>query len=152
MRVVRWLFCFALIAGALVAGERPASAQNCSVSTTSISFGVYDVFSTVPLASTGSLTLRCMFASTAAVWLGKGNAMTNNPRQMASGVNRLSYNLYVDANHTAIWGDPNPNHRDVAVSWWWWWPTTVTVYGLIPAGQDVPAGSYTDTVTVTINF
>jgi spore coat protein U-like protein len=29
---------------------------------------------------------------------------------------------------------------------------TVTIYGRIPARQDVSAGSYTDTVVATINF
>lgn len=151
MRVARWLFCLALVAGALLIAPRPALAQSCSVSTDPIAFGVYDVFSSVSLASTGSLTVRCLYPTSVAVWLGKGGAPTNNPRQMSSGLTRLNYNLYVDANHTAIWGDPNPNHVDVTLSWWWW-PTTLTVYGLIPAGQDVPAGSYADTVTVTVNF
>ena len=151
MRFAHWLFILSLTTGTLTASERLAFAQNCSVTTTSISFGVYDVFDTVPLASTGSLTIRCFWAPTVAVWLGKGNAPTNNPRQMASGANRLSYNLYLDAAHTAIWGDPSPNHYDTGLVWWRS-PATVTIYGLVPAGQDVPAGTYLDTVSVTINF
>ncbi len=30
--------------------------------------------------------------------------------------------------------------------------TAKTVYGRIPAGQDVPAGDYADSVTITISF
>jgi spore coat protein U-like protein len=152
MRVARWLFCLSLMVGALAASERCALAQACSVSTTSVSFGVYDVFSPVPLASTGSLSIRCFIAvPTVAVWLGRGGAPTNNPRQMSSGGNRLNYNLYLDAAHTAVWGDPNPNHLDTG---WilFLFPYSHTIYGLIPADQDVPAGAYTDAVTVTINF
>jgi spore coat protein U-like protein len=31
-------------------------------------------------------------------------------------------------------------------------PVTVTVFGRIPAGQDVAAGIYSDTIIVTIQF
>ncbi len=69
---------------------------------------------------------------------------------MAEGLN---YNLYLDAARTTIWGDGTggtqvysnanpPNNTNV----------TVTIYGRIPASQDVSAGSYTNTVTATINF
>ncbi len=151
MSVARWLFCSCVVAGALLAAERPASAQYCSVSTTAVSFGIYDVFGTVPLASTGSVTIRCLFSPGVEVWLSKGvNAPTNLPRQLASGGDRLDYNLYIDAARTAVWGDPNPNHYHTGPLLWW--PVTLTIYGQIPAGQDVPAGTYTDAVTVTINF
>lgn len=151
MRLAAWLFRLLAVVAVLATTERPAAAQSCSVTTTPIAFGIYDVFSTVPLASTGSVTVRCFFSPGAKVGLGKGsNAPTNLPRQLASGGNRLDYNLYIDAAHTAVWGDPTPNHVDTGLLLWW--PVTLTVYGQIPAGQDVPAGTYTDTVTVTINF
>jgi spore coat protein U-like protein len=31
-------------------------------------------------------------------------------------------------------------------------PVTITIYGRIPAGQDVPAGTCSDTLTVTITW
>jgi spore coat protein U-like protein len=152
MRGARWLVILAVLGGALLAGERPASAQFCSFGATSVSFGSYDVFNPVPLASTGTVSYRCLFLQGMNVWLSKGlNAPTNNPRQLASGTDRLNYNLYLDPGHTQIWGDPNPNHYyDGTFNLWV--TATVTVYGLIPAGQDVPAGNYTDSVTVTFNF
>ena len=151
MRGVRWLVSLAVLGGALLLAERPASAQWYTFATTSVSFGSYDVFSTVPLASTGTVTYRCWFASSMVVWLGKGNAPTNNPRQLSSGTGHLDYNLYLDAAHTLIWGDPNPNHYDGGQVFWWQ-AQTVTVYGLIPAGQDATAGTYSDTVVVTFQF
>jgi spore coat protein U-like protein len=157
MRGLRWLVTLVVLGGALIVAERPASAQWCSFGTTSVSFGAYDVFSTVPLASTGSVTYRCRNMSSTpqpiTVWLGKGRSPTNNPRQMSSGVGTLNYNLYLDAAHTLIWGDPNPGDFDGTIPAWSWGTTrTVTVYGLVPAGQDVPAGTYTDTVVVTFQF
>jgi spore coat protein U-like protein len=152
MRGARWLVILTILGGALIASERPAWAQWCGFSATSVSFGSYDVFSPVPLASTGTVSYRCLLPQGMTIWLGKGlNAPNNNPRQMASGMDRLNYNLYLDPGHTQIWGDPNPNHYDDGTRGVWV-NTTVNVYGLIPAGQDVPAGNYTDSVTVTFNF
>jgi spore coat protein U-like protein len=65
----------------------------------------------------------------------------------------LEYNLYRDAAFSAIWGDGTsgtttytirnpPNNQDVVL----------TVYGRVPALQDVATGSYADAVIVTINF
>ena len=72
---------------------------------------------------------------------------------MLNGSEPLNYNLYRDAARTAIWGDGTggtqvysdprtPRNQNV----------TLTVYGRIPAGQDVSVGTYTNTVTATINF
>jgi spore coat protein U-like protein len=65
----------------------------------------------------------------------------------------LNYNLYRDSTRSTIWGDgtggtqaytqSNPQlNRNIRVD----------VFGRIPAGQDVTAGSYTATVTATIFF
>ena len=156
MRGVRWLSWLGVLGGALFLDQGSASAQTntCTISATSVSFGTYDVFSTTDLTSTGSVTFNCHPKGPGIrVWLSKGlNAPTNAPRKMASGGNLLNYDLCQDANCSTRWGDSTypteygpvdaPNNKDV----------TLTVYGRIPAGQDVPAGTYTDRVTVTIDF
>jgi spore coat protein U-like protein len=97
------------------------------------------------------VTYWCSFAWTVSIYLGKGTAGTNTPnRQMASGANRLSYNLYLDAAHTQTWGDPSPS--SFATNFVWFSGATLTVYGLVPPLQDVATGSYSDNVTATINF
>jgi spore coat protein U-like protein len=152
MTGVRWLILLALLGAASMVGGRSAWAQTCTISTTPVAFGMYSVFNTAPLASNGTLTCSCSRRTNVTIWIGKGlYAPTNNPRQMAGGNERLDYNLYLDAAHTLIWGDPNPTQygpvpvrRRNGLS--------VTVYGLIPAGRDVAAGSYTDSVIVTINY
>jgi spore coat protein U-like protein len=152
MKGARWLVCLAVLVVALIASERTASAQWCAFETTPVSFGSYDVFNTVPLASTGTVTYRCLYVASMTIWLSKGQvASTNNPRQLASGTDRLNYNLYLDAGHTMIWGDPNPSQYTGGPTFLWA-TNSVTVYGIIPAGQDVAAGTYTDTVVVTFQF
>jgi spore coat protein U-like protein len=153
MKGVRWLVSLAVLGAALLAGGGSASAQSCSITATAMSFGSYNVFSSTDLPSTSTVTYNCtnLFLDTVTVYLSKGSASSNNPRQMVSGANRLNYNLYMDAAHTHIWGDPNPN----SYSRFYLWSSpnvTLTVYGLIPALQDVAVGSYLDNVTATINF
>jgi spore coat protein U-like protein len=154
MRGVRWLVSLGVLTTALFLCEGSAKAQaTCTITTTSVAFGIYNVFSTSDLASTGSVTYYCRRrAANITVWLDKGiYGLSNNPRQMASGTNRLNYNLFLDANHTQIWGNPNPYRYGPITP-----PNrtyvTLTVYALISAGQDVPAGTYSDSATVTINF
>jgi spore coat protein U-like protein len=130
-------------------------ALNCSFdSVTGVDFGLYDVFNPGRTTATGSITFRCTGAGgtnlmTMSFSTGSG---TFSNRTLISGANTLRYNLYLDAANTQIWGDgtsgtfvfsidPNSSGR-----------RTVTVYGTIPAGQDVGVGSYTDTITVTMNF
>jgi len=153
MRGTRWLLAVLVLVAALVVGGRSAFAQSCTLSTTPVSFGTYDVFDAADLPSTGTIHYQCglLFFRTVSVYLSNGSASSNNPRQMANGAERLAYNLYLDAGYTQIWGDPNPN----AYSRFFLFSApdvTLTVYGLIPALQDVAAGSYSDVVVATINF
>ena len=152
MRGLRWLVSLSVLGAALVIGGRSASAQGCSITTTPVTFGVYDVFSTTALTSTGSVNYRCYgWEHKRTVYLSRGSALSNNPRQMTRGAYRLDYNLYLDAARTQIWGDPNP--YSFSDTGWDWYPNeTLTIYASIPAGQDVPAGAYTDAIVATLNF
>jgi spore coat protein U-like protein len=125
----------------------------CTISTSSVSFGTYNVFNTPPLDTTGSITFNCTDNANITIKLDKGGAATFNPRRMLNGSVQLNYNLYTDAARTTIWGDgsggtsyySNPSTpQDQNVS--------VTVYGRIPARQDVSAGSYTNAVVATVSW
>jgi spore coat protein U-like protein len=138
----------------LIFGARPAEAAKCTIVTTPVVFGTYNVFTVAPTDSTGTVVYNCN-GGAKNVWItiSRGTSSTFNPRQMAKGVERLGYNLYRDAPRSSVWGDltggtgvhldPNPpNNSDISV----------TVYGRIPAGQDISAGAYADTVVLEINF
>jgi len=134
----------------------PLPAQGaCSVTSTSVVFGTYDIFSTTPLDTLGQVVFRCSSNDhNVSISLDKGGASTFNPRRMLNGNSALDYNLYRDAARTIIWGDgtggtqnffianPQPNNQDISVP----------VYGRIPAGQGASVGNYSNTITVTINF
>ena len=67
----------------------------------------------------------------------------------------LPYNLYRDASRLAVWGEtPGVDTMAVALSV----PNnatrnaTFTIYGRIPGLQNVHAGSYGDTLAITIDY
>jgi len=134
-----------------------SSAADCVVSTTSVTFGSYDVFSPSPLTSVGGITVHCDPISPGDVVVSIGQSPNSgfNPRQLKhlSLPDRLNYNLFTNSSMTVIWGDgtggyPSVNIGKVHKNN----PVTSNVYGRIPQGQDVSAGQYSDILTVTINF
>ncbi len=131
-----------------------AQSPSCTISVTSVAFGNYNVFTTTADDSTGTITYRCnATAANISISLSDGSSSTFSPRTLRKGSEILQYNLYRNAARTTIWGDGTggtsvytnanpPNNSNVSV----------TIYGRIPAQQDVSAGSYTDTVSAVINF
>lgn len=137
--------CAAVLALAVPAAARAA----CTVDATgAVAFGLYDPLSATPTDSTGTITYTCTTA--ALVMLSTGGSGTFNPRRMSAGANTLSYNLYADAPRTQIWGDFSAGttiriaNAGTGV--------VLSVYGRVPAAQNVNSGSYSDTVTVTFFF
>ena len=132
----------------------PAEAAKCSVASTSVIFGPYNVFSSAPVDSIGTIVYNCSGgARNLQIAISRGQSDTFNARTLKKGLEALEYNLFLDASRTIIWGDGNgasevylepspPNRADVSVP----------VYGRIPQFQDISVGSYADNVTVTINF
>ena len=129
----------------------------CIVSTTAVSFGVYDIFSPSPTNSTGTISFACNESPPPDVIVSIGpspNSGSFYPRKMrlTGGSDLLNYNLYTDATCTNVWGDGTSGtivltkkaHKSI--------PVTLTVYGRIPTGQDVSAGSYSDILTVILTW
>jgi len=66
---------------------------------------------------------------------------------------KMLYNLYTNASHTIVFGDGTGGTGTVTGTLSWFGnPVAVSVYGLIPALQNVSAGFFADQVTVTIDF
>jgi spore coat protein U domain-containing protein, fimbrial subunit CupE1/2/3/6 len=118
-----------------------------------VSVGSYDVFASTPTDTTGTISLTCSGNADLTITVSKGGSATFNPRTLNGGSDTLNYNLHKDAARTTVWGDGTgstatytqsgvPNNT----------AQNLTIYGRIPAAQDVSAGSYTDSVTVTIDF
>jgi spore coat protein U-like protein len=159
-----WYSSVALSLMALLASAaHAATTVNCTASAGGIAFGVYNPLSAVANASTGSLRITCNGSGTGSanvtvnVSLSTGLSGSYATRKMFSGVQTLNYNIYWSTAYNQIIGDgsggsfagsagpfPVPaGGNNVA---------TGTLYGLIPASQDVAPGSYSDVITVTVTY
>ena len=135
----------------------PAVLAACTVSTTPVNFASYDVFSTVPLDTTGTITVDCNESPPPTVIIAIGSSPNSggfNPRKMilSGGSDLLIYNFYTDSNRTRIWGDGSGNTYTLSNRVRRNRPWVSTVYGRIPPGQDVSVDNYNETLTVTITW
>ncbi len=149
------------VAAALLASVE-ARAETCTVGAGAVAFGIYDPLAPAPLdSSTGSVQVTCTSDRpprvTYEIQLDTGQAGSFAPRAMASGVSQLTYNLYIDAARSAVWGDGTGGTAVITADYNLTPPGSTqtdpyTVYGRVPAGQVVAIGSYLDTITVTLIF
>ncbi len=125
----------------------------CAINSISaVNFGTYDVFSTTAnINGIGVISIRCQGgASSALVTLSAGLSNSYVVRSMRSAGSTLNYNLYTSAARMMVWGDGTGGSGTLSVvknS-----NATLSIFGLIPAGQDISVGKYTDNIITTINF
>lgn len=129
--------------------------QACSVENVSVAFTVYDVYAKAPLDATGAIRYVCPAVDSAAppaLRISLGEAADGSfDRRMVQGQESLRYNLYLDPPRTIVWGDGSRGtqaHTSSCCET----VTTATIYGRIFPAQDVAAGSYQDSVVVTVEF
>ena len=138
----------AVLACALIAvSASPASAVTCGVSSAGVAFGSYDTLISTPLDGVGTISVNCLLPTPFTVALSAGSG-TFAQRQMTAGATQLGYNLYTDATRTIVWGD-GISGSTVSAS-----GTSVdlSIYGRVPAGQNVAAGVYSDSIVITVSY
>jgi spore coat protein U-like protein len=130
--------------------------STCTASATALAFGNYTPGSGA-LTNNSTISVKCSKNTAYTVALNAGSAGgTLAQRLMASGANRLQYNLYTSSALTTIFGDGTGatatsagTGAGVATA------NTLTVYGQLPdsaANQAAVPGSYSDTITVTVTY
>lgn len=158
---MRTLLRLAALAVATIAGTASATdvtttflvtatvTSACSVSGTTLAFGTY---TGSQLDGTSTLTVTCTLLTPYTVKLNAGaNAGTPgdvNTRRMTDGATHyLGYQLYSDALRTTVWDNTtgvSGSGTGLGLPY--------LVYGRIPAGENVPAGGYQDTITATLTY
>lgn len=142
------------------------AAAICSVSASTLDFGNYDVLSPIPTDSTTTVQVTCernpppgveVVSYTLSLSTGTGSYAA---RTMIRGAESLNYNLYADATRSSavVWGNGTAGTVTVGNSL----PplngqnrtrtATHTIYGRIPAEQDVSVGTFTANVILTMDY
>lgn len=132
----------------------------CTVTAGNLNFGNYDAIganSTAPLVGTAAVNATCTQGATATVDIdaglnpsGTGNAQAR--RMKGTGTNYLAYGIYSDSAHSKPWGTKTSGTTVAVTGAGGATPVSLTAYGSVPNAQNVPVGSYTDSVAVTINY
>ena len=154
------LFCTRAILAATASNPLTVTAtviNACTVAAGALPFGNYDPTSATPLdgsSTSPAISVTCTSGESYEIGLNQGTGTggsATNPRVMTgtpSGT--LNYNLFQDSGRLTLWGNTPPtntvNKTGTGA------PQTSQVYGRIPALQASPAGSYLDTVTITVSF
>lgn len=130
----------------------------CTVAATATSFSNYVATAATSDDGVGDVAVTCtalvVGLGSYTVGLSTGSGTYAN-RTLISGTKSLSYNLYSDPTRLIIWGDGTAGTQTMSDSYLiLLTPTTrhYTVYGRIPPGQSKPAGTYNDTVSVTVTY
>src|SRR5438874_2521900 len=78
-------------------------AGNCTISTTPVTFGNYNVFSSTDTTANGKVTYNCS-GGAISISIDNGGASSCAGRRMLNGSEALSYNVYLDAALSMVWG------------------------------------------------
>lgn len=152
------LFTGATVFAATTTANLPISAtviSACSIGTVvGVAFGNYDPTSATPNNATGTIPVTCTNGTTYNIGLGAGTfaGATVTTRRM-TGVppgTPLNYSLFRDSGRTLNWG--TTIGTDTVALTGTGVAQSTTVFGQIPALQAVTAGTYSDTVLITVTF
>lgn len=132
---------------------------DCTVSTSGVSFGAYNVFSPAANDTAGDISVACTglilsLSVSYSILLSTGGGSYAS-RLLSSGANNLAYNLYTNSTRSIVWGDGSAGTAIVSDGYLLGLFTVTKhypVYGRIPAGQNAYVGAYSASVIVTVNY
>jgi spore coat protein U domain-containing protein, fimbrial subunit CupE1/2/3/6 len=160
-----------LLAAIWSSAAHTAHAPACTLSTNGLAFGSYAPTSAIAVTANGSISFTCTHTHqgfTAYLTISPGNSGTYTNRTLNFGGQSLNYNIYVNAADTEIFGDGTGG----GVGGTYYYTLCYAgggvvcsggggrsgtqyvepMYGLLPAGQDVSAGTYSDTIIATLTY
>lgn len=123
---------------------------SCAVSASDLAFGSYDAASATDTLSTSTITVTCSLLTPYTISLNSGTYASGSTRRLGSGAARLTYEIYRDLSMTNIFGTVAATLGVAGVGTGLAVPTTI--YGKIPKTQAVVPGSYSDQITVTVDY
>lgn len=133
---------------------------NCTVAASNMNFGSYSTTNASATTVNGNVQVTCSALVAGlnvsyTIAMNAGNSANFTPRSMTYSTYNLNYNLFSDASYSTIWGDGTSGTSLVSDSYFLNLISVTrnyTVYGKIPALQNIAPGSYSDSILVTITF
>lgn len=125
---------------------------DCTISAADLDFGSHGVLA-ANVDQTSSLSVTCSNNAPYQVGLDGGTAAGSsiaNRLMAGTAAATVQYQIYRDSNRTQIWG--NTPGTDTVGGTGSGSAQAITMYGRVPAQATPAAGTYTTTVTATVNF
>lgn len=126
--------------------------NKCTVTASPLNFGGSVGLLISAVAATTTLGVQCSNGTPYNVGLngGQNSGGNINARKMVLGANSIGYQLYQNSGRTTVWG--NTVGTNTVAGTGSGNTQSLTVYGGVPAQITPPAGTYSDTITVTVTY
>lgn len=156
---MKWSSTYLL--AALLLSHEANAIYSCSINTSGLNFGQYRPFNAAAQENTGNISVSCSLLQVVGllvsyeIRLSAGQSGSFSNRRLNTGSNNLNYNLYRNAARTQVFGNGTAGTAYVSDGYLLSVGVITRnypVYGRIPAGQNVRAGTYADTITVTVTY
>lgn len=125
------------------------NACEISAAPTTLDFGTHGVLST-DVDNTSTIGVTCTTDAPYDIGLDGGASGDTSARTMTDGTNFVEYQLYQETGRTTVWGDTIAT--DTLADTGTGTEQQISVYGRVPVQATPPAGTYDDTVTVTVTY
>jgi spore coat protein U domain-containing protein, fimbrial subunit CupE1/2/3/6 len=125
--------------------------KKCTVTASTLNFGTVGLL-TSAINGTSALGVQCSNGTPYNVGLdaGQNGGGNINARKMVLGSRNITYQLYQNSARSTVWGNTIGTNTEGGTGTGN--TQSLTVYGQVPAQTTPPAGTYNDTITVTVTY
>jgi spore coat protein U-like protein len=138
------------LAGSAPLEVRVTVIDSCAIdSVSTLQFPSYTANSAQAVVGKADMLVHCAAGTPVEISLDAGENASGGLRRMRNGDSLIQYNLYTDSGYGTVWGNASFGEGPLAATILFN-SSIFTIRGRIPAAQAVPAGNYSDTVTITM--
>ena len=122
--------------------------DSCTITAGSMAFGLVDLTTGTDHDTSATITLSCTNGAGYSVAMGNGNNYASGSHNLSDGTDVIPYDIYSDSARVSVWEGATEVTGTAGAD-----DVELVAYGRIPStAGNVPAGDYSDTVSVTVTF
>lgn len=122
----------------------------CTIAATPLAFGTTAALATTAVTASTDLALSCTAGAPYSVRLDEGQSGTGARAMKSGGSGAIAYDLFIDPTHSQRWGNGTAGAQVSGTGTGS--AQVIRVHGKVPAQPMPAAGTYTDTITATIEY